>query len=64
VLDSPELAERLGAAGRRRVLDRYTWRSTAERTAGWYGEVLDRKASMPTTGEDRIEPGDEAGSPC
>jgi glycosyltransferase involved in cell wall biosynthesis len=43
VLDSPELAERLGEAGRRRVLERYTWRRTAERTAAWYADVLDRK---------------------
>jgi glycosyltransferase involved in cell wall biosynthesis len=43
VLDSPALAEQLGRAGRRRVLDRYTWRSTAERTADWYAEVLDEK---------------------
>ena len=43
VLDSPELAERLGRAGRQRVLERYTWRETAERTAAWYGEVLERK---------------------
>jgi glycosyltransferase involved in cell wall biosynthesis len=45
VLDSPELAERLGRAGRQRVLERYTWRGTAERTADWYADVLDRKAS-------------------
>ena len=45
VLDSPELAERLGRAGRRRVLERYTWRETAERTAAWYGDVLARKAN-------------------
>jgi hypothetical protein len=25
------------------VLASYTWRSTAERTAEWYREVLDRK---------------------
>jgi glycosyltransferase involved in cell wall biosynthesis len=43
VFDSPALAEQLGRAGRRRVLDRYTWRSTAERTADWYAEVLDEK---------------------
>ena len=43
VLDSPELAARLGRAGRQRVLERYTWRGTAERTADWYHEVLDRK---------------------
>ena len=43
VLDSPELAGRLGRAGRRRVLDHYTWRATARRTADWYAEVLQRK---------------------
>jgi glycosyltransferase involved in cell wall biosynthesis len=45
VLDSPELGERLGRAGRRRVLDRYTWRGTAQRTADWYEQVLDRKGT-------------------
>lgn len=44
VLDSPALADQLGRAGRRRVLAAYTWRSTAERTAQWYREVLDRTA--------------------
>ena len=43
VLDSPSLGEQLGRAGRRRVLASYTWRSTAERTAEWYAEVLARK---------------------
>jgi glycosyltransferase involved in cell wall biosynthesis len=42
VLDSPSLGEQLGRAGRRRVLEAYTWRRTAERTADWYAEVLDR----------------------
>jgi glycosyltransferase involved in cell wall biosynthesis len=48
VLDSRELRERLGRAGRARVLSSYTWRATAERTADWYGcvldEVVERKA--------------------
>jgi glycosyltransferase involved in cell wall biosynthesis len=52
VLDSPALAEQLGRAGRRRVLDRYTWRATAERTADWYAEVLERKGT------------DREGMPC
>jgi glycosyltransferase involved in cell wall biosynthesis len=43
VLDDPALAERLGRAGRRRVLENYTWRATAQRTADWYTEVLERK---------------------
>ncbi|TFV57137.1 glycosyltransferase family 1 protein [Geodermatophilus sp. DF01-2] len=46
VLDSPSLAEQLGRAGRRRVLASYTWRSTAERTAEWYREVLERKGRL------------------
>ncbi|MGY1755082.1 glycosyltransferase family 4 protein [Blastococcus sp. SYSU D01042] len=43
VLDSPSLGEQLGRAGRRRVLDSYTWRATAERTAEWYAQILERK---------------------
>ena len=43
VLDSPSLGEQLGRAGRRRVLDTYTWRATAERTADWYAQTLERK---------------------
>jgi glycosyltransferase involved in cell wall biosynthesis len=43
VLENPSLQEQLGRAGRRRVLASYTWRATAERTADWYAEVLDRK---------------------
>lgn len=39
VLDSPELAARLGEAGRRRVLARYTWRRCAEGTVATYREV-------------------------
>jgi glycosyltransferase involved in cell wall biosynthesis len=45
VLDSPTLGEQLGRAGRRRVLESYTWRATAQRTADWYAEVLNRKAT-------------------
>ncbi|PRY47907.1 glycosyltransferase involved in cell wall biosynthesis [Geodermatophilus tzadiensis] len=43
VLENPSLQEQLGRAGRRRVLASYTWRSTAERTADWYGRVLEAK---------------------
>jgi glycosyltransferase involved in cell wall biosynthesis len=45
VLDSPALGEQLGRAGRQRVLDSYTWRATAQRTAEWYAEVLEQKGS-------------------
>ncbi|MDA0371974.1 MAG: glycosyltransferase family 4 protein [Actinomycetota bacterium] len=42
-LDDPELRARVGANGRRRVLDRWTWRRCAELTVEQYREVL----SMP-----------------
>jgi glycosyltransferase involved in cell wall biosynthesis len=45
VLDHPSLQEQLGRAGRSRVLGTYTWRQTAERTADWYAEVLDRRGA-------------------
>ena len=44
VLDSPSLGEQLGRAGRRRVLESYTWRATAQRTADWYAEVLEKQS--------------------
>jgi glycosyltransferase involved in cell wall biosynthesis len=40
VLDDPELAARLGAAGRRRVVDLFTWRAVAEQTVAWYRRNL------------------------
>ncbi|MEI4271500.1 glycosyltransferase family 4 protein [Klenkia sp. LSe6-5] len=42
VLDQRGLQQQLGRAGRARVLERFTWRYTAERTAAWYEEVLAR----------------------
>lgn len=43
-LDEPELRARLGEAGRRRVLDRFTWRRTAEGTAEHYYLELEANA--------------------
>ena len=43
VLDDPDLAERLGAAGRARVMDRFTWTSVAQQTVQWYRDALARK---------------------
>ncbi len=40
-LDDPELRARIGAAGRQRVLDRWTWRRCAEMTVDQYREVLE-----------------------
>jgi len=39
-LDSPELRAGVGAAGRQRVLDRWTWTKCAEQTVEQYREVL------------------------
>ena len=39
-LDDPELRARVGAAGRQRVLDRWTWKKCAEQTVEQYREVL------------------------
>ncbi|HET7722830.1 MAG TPA: glycosyltransferase family 4 protein, partial [Acidimicrobiales bacterium] len=38
-LDDSQLRARMGAAGRARVLDRFTWRATAEATVDVYREV-------------------------
>ena len=40
VLDNPELGRRLGRAGRRRVEERFSWASVAERTEQVYGEAI------------------------
>ena len=45
-LDDPELRARVGAAGRRRVLDRWTWRRCAELTVEQYRDVLAMPANM------------------
>ncbi len=40
LLDDPDLRARLGAAGRERVLRRFTWEVTARGTAECYRSVL------------------------
>jgi glycosyltransferase involved in cell wall biosynthesis len=44
LLDRPEVRARLGEGGRRRVLDRFTWRRTAEGTAEHYYRELEAHA--------------------
>jgi glycosyltransferase involved in cell wall biosynthesis len=44
LLAHPELRDRLGEGGRRRVLDRFTWRRTAEGTAEHYFLELEAHA--------------------
>jgi glycosyltransferase involved in cell wall biosynthesis len=45
-LDDPELRARIGANGRQRVLDRWTWRRCAEMTVEQYREVLAMPANI------------------
>ncbi|MDE0579206.1 MAG: glycosyltransferase family 4 protein [bacterium] len=41
VLDDPAMAARIGAAGRERVISRWSWRHTAEQTVEHYRALLD-----------------------
>ena len=43
LLDDPDLAARIGAAGRERVVERFTWRAVAEQTVAWYRTNLEEK---------------------
>jgi glycosyltransferase involved in cell wall biosynthesis len=45
-LDDPELRARVGAAGRQRVLDRWTWKRCAELTVEQYRDVLSMPANV------------------
>ena len=45
-LDDPELRARIGAAGRQRVIERWTWRRCAEMTVDQYREVLSMPANV------------------
>jgi glycosyltransferase involved in cell wall biosynthesis len=44
-LDDPTLRARVGAAGRQRVIDQWSWRHTAERTVEQYRILLDLHAA-------------------
>ncbi|MYU21363.1 glycosyltransferase family 4 protein [Streptomyces sp. SID8352] len=49
LLGDPELRARLGAAGRARVLRRFTWARAAEGTVARYREALGPAAAVPAT---------------
>jgi glycosyltransferase involved in cell wall biosynthesis len=55
LLDDPALRARLGAAGRRRVEERFSWRAAAAATAAWYADRVDAV---------RRSPGPLPGGPC
>jgi MMP alpha-(1->4)-mannosyltransferase len=48
----PELRETIGLAGRKRVIDNYSWRITAERTVDQYRALLAEIAAEQVAGED------------
>ncbi|QNS06519.1 glycosyltransferase family 4 protein [Streptomyces xanthii] len=53
LLDDPALRTRLGAAGRARVLDRFTWARAAQGTAELYRESMDAAPPRPAGGSVR-----------
>ncbi|MFE5210152.1 glycosyltransferase family 4 protein [Streptomyces sp. NPDC056600] len=67
LLDDPALRARLGAAGRARVLEHFTWKRAAEGTVAHYREAVARRRTgraapvtpTPTTGHYR-----ESRTPC
>jgi glycosyltransferase involved in cell wall biosynthesis len=46
LLDDPGLGWRVGAAARRLVTSRYSWRTAVERLSGFYAELLDARAAL------------------
>ena len=48
LLDDPERRARMGAAGRERALDRFSWRSVAEATAAVYQRAIDAREGAGT----------------
>ena len=48
LLDDPERRERMGAAGRQRALEKFSWRAVAEATAAAYARAVEGAARPPT----------------
>ncbi|MFE9770505.1 glycosyltransferase family 4 protein [Streptomyces sp. NPDC005931] len=63
LLGDPELRARLGAAGRERVLQRFTWARAAEGTVAHYREAMTRSAPTPPGGPAPAAPGRSAPPP-
>jgi len=49
LLDDPDRRARMGAAGRRRVLDQFSWRAVAVATTAAYERVIAEKVSTSST---------------
>jgi glycosyltransferase involved in cell wall biosynthesis len=47
LLDDPDRRARMGAAGRQRALDRFSWRAVAEATADAYRRAVDARPDAP-----------------
>jgi len=45
MLDEPQLRERIGAAGRTRALEKFTWKATAEGTVEQYRILMEEDAA-------------------
>ncbi len=52
LLDDPDRRARMGAAGRRRVLERFSWRAVAEATVAAYDDVVRARRTGPTGAQD------------
>ncbi|CAO5193106.1 MMP alpha-(1-_4)-mannosyltransferase [Frankia sp. AiPs1] len=49
LLDDPALRARMGAAGRRRVEERFSWRAASAATAAWYADRIASVGGTPST---------------
>nr|WP_308204697.1 glycosyltransferase [Frankia sp. R82] len=49
LLDDPDLRARMGAAGRRRVEQRFSWRAASAATAAWYAERIAAVGGTPSS---------------
>jgi glycosyltransferase involved in cell wall biosynthesis len=63
LLDDDELRGRLGAAGRERVLGRFTWQVTAAGTAAEYRALLADAGPTAAAGDPATDPATET-TPC
>ncbi|WP_460799673.1 glycosyltransferase family 4 protein [Nocardioides pacificus] len=55
LLDDPERRARMGAAGRRRVLERFSWRAVAAATAAAYEDVIATSRATGAAGNNQGE---------